>query len=300
MEVRFPNPFHARGEWFKGNLHTHTTGSDGVLSPEETVQRYAEAGYDFLAITDHNTLTRLDLQNPPLLLVPGEEANLVRNEAGGDHHLVLVGIEDHCDQRESIPALAEQVRAMGGLLILAHPYWSQLSTGEVTAIADLCTAVEVWNTSCEVSIGKGLAAVHWDDALSRGHVLWGVAVDDAHHHTSDHRPTDLCGAWISVKTPALTVDNVLNAIREGMFYASTGPEFRDVRIDENGVVEVETSPVRRITFISKNGRGERWTPLESDEITAARHQLTPAEGFVRIECEDALGRRAWTNPILVS
>ena len=39
--------------FFKGNLHTHTTNSDGRMSPEEVTRRYQEAGYDFLALTDH-------------------------------------------------------------------------------------------------------------------------------------------------------------------------------------------------------------------------------------------------------
>ncbi len=42
---------------YKGNLHTHTTCSDGVRSPEEAIAAYREAGYDFLAITDHRLYT---------------------------------------------------------------------------------------------------------------------------------------------------------------------------------------------------------------------------------------------------
>ena len=40
-------------KWFKGNLHTHTTESDGKLSPEECYALYKSKGYDFLARTDH-------------------------------------------------------------------------------------------------------------------------------------------------------------------------------------------------------------------------------------------------------
>ena len=52
-----PNPFTAAGLWYKGNLHTHTTESDGRLSPLETIRIYAEHGYDFLALTDHEVVT---------------------------------------------------------------------------------------------------------------------------------------------------------------------------------------------------------------------------------------------------
>ena len=43
------------GHWYKGNLHTHTTQSDGRLSPQEAVRWYEQNGYDFVALTDHDT-----------------------------------------------------------------------------------------------------------------------------------------------------------------------------------------------------------------------------------------------------
>lgn len=39
--------------WYKGNLHTHTTNSDGAYTPEETIALYKSKNYDFLALTDH-------------------------------------------------------------------------------------------------------------------------------------------------------------------------------------------------------------------------------------------------------
>ena len=57
--MQFANPFTASGHWYKGNLHTHTTRSDGHFDPEEVVRRYREADYDFLALTDHGVVTQL-------------------------------------------------------------------------------------------------------------------------------------------------------------------------------------------------------------------------------------------------
>jgi predicted metal-dependent phosphoesterase TrpH len=45
--------FTAPGRFWRGNLHTHSTRSDGVLEPAEVVRRYRAEGYDFLALTDH-------------------------------------------------------------------------------------------------------------------------------------------------------------------------------------------------------------------------------------------------------
>ena len=54
---RIINGFSDRGNWYRGNLHSHTTVSDGVLTPEESVKAFREQGYSFLCISDHNTYT---------------------------------------------------------------------------------------------------------------------------------------------------------------------------------------------------------------------------------------------------
>ncbi|MDX6262978.1 MAG: hypothetical protein QOH84_4666 [Kribbellaceae bacterium] len=46
-------PFDLPGRFWRGNLHTHSNDSDGALSPSETARVYREAGYGFVAITDH-------------------------------------------------------------------------------------------------------------------------------------------------------------------------------------------------------------------------------------------------------
>lgn len=65
----------------RGNLHTHTLLSDGLLSPDEVIARYRNLGYDFLAITDHDDLIPegywevIPRGNPDLLVFVGVEVN---------------------------------------------------------------------------------------------------------------------------------------------------------------------------------------------------------------------------------
>ena len=40
--------------WYKGNLHSHTTNSDGAWTPDEAVEHYKANGYAFLCLSDHN------------------------------------------------------------------------------------------------------------------------------------------------------------------------------------------------------------------------------------------------------
>ena len=59
--ILIQNPY-ASVDWsasgrFKANLHTHTTSSDGLLTPSDVIDRYHELGYAILAITDHDVVT---------------------------------------------------------------------------------------------------------------------------------------------------------------------------------------------------------------------------------------------------
>ena len=77
------NPFAAPGQWYKGAVHVHTTRSDGQLSPQEVMKAHREKGYDFLAITDHNTITDLSgLSDETFLNIPSVEWTYDRNELG--------------------------------------------------------------------------------------------------------------------------------------------------------------------------------------------------------------------------
>ncbi|MCS7252533.1 MAG: CehA/McbA family metallohydrolase [Armatimonadota bacterium] len=305
MRIEFPNPFASDGVWFKGNLHTHTKRSDGALEPHEVVKRYAEAGYDFLAITDHNKLTLIDeKESCEMLLIPGEEISVGVSEVGTEFHFVAIGIERQWEKPEGMltkeispSRLVKEIHSLGGVAILCHPYWSQLTVHDMLSF-DGYIAIEIFNTSCHHSIGKGFSTTHWDDLLFRGRFVWGVAVDDAHYHFNEHRPVDICGAWVMVKCRQLTMKDVLEALQHGLFYSSTGPHFMNVHF-EGEWVHVETSSVKTITFVSDNGKGERWTAVGKDEITEAHYKLRGGERFLRIECADREGNCAWTNPMRI-
>jgi len=305
METDLSNPFISDGIWLKGNLHTHTTCSDGDLEPAEIVRHYAEAGYDFLAITDHNRLTLPGGEEKHgLLLIPGEEIDIGRSAAGTTFHFVALGIKNewkrppHTSPHDIPPqALIDEVREAGGVVILCHPYWSQLTMDDMLPLNGYI-GIEVFNTSCHHSIGKGFSGTHWDDLLTRGRPVWGLAVDDAHYHFNEHRPVDLCGGWVMVKCRERSESEIIRALQQGMFYSSAGPDIYDVRFDERSVF-IRTSPVTSITFIADNGKGEKWTAISEKTITEARYNLRGIERFLRVECQDGNGNCAWTNPLLL-
>src|SRR5688500_1000716 len=114
-------PLHAA--WLKGNLHTHTLESDGDSTPAEVVRWYAEHGYDFLAITDHDKITRVD-DAKSLVLILGEEVTdrLPKKPL----HVNAFGIEEVVKPQHGATPVdvlqrnIDAVRKAGGLALINH------------------------------------------------------------------------------------------------------------------------------------------------------------------------------------
>ena len=81
------------GVWLRGNLHMHTTRSDGRVSVEEAIARYERAGYDFIAVTDHWVRSEKGTTAGGMLLLSGCEYNIGDTVQQGVYHIVGVGME---------------------------------------------------------------------------------------------------------------------------------------------------------------------------------------------------------------
>jgi hypothetical protein len=302
-------PFQASGVWLRCALHAHTTNSDGELPPRFLVRHYASAGFDVLAITDHWVRTE-EPSTERLLVLPSTELNARVDDPGLDAHVLALGIETAPERpSDGFPTLAETVAWItdkGGVPYLAHPYWSGLRAESFERCQGL-VGVEVWNAGCELEVGRGLSAVHWDDALDAGARLLAIATDDSHHPGFD---SAYASTWVRARerSPAA----VLAALREGAFYSSSGPEIKELGVD-GGTVEVRCSPARRVTLLAGRRRGScvgtgrlaytvRGEVLERDgsgAVLAARLALPAGVSYARLEVLDAAGRTAWTNPLWV-
>jgi len=300
MKVEYPNPFTTPGQWLKGNLHTHTTASDGVRTPQETVDHYSQNGYDFLSITDHGAITDpTSLNSHGMTLIPGEEICLGDSQAGTNTHMVAVNIKEALpltdfnqatDPQEAIDLTALQ----GGFMIIAHPYWSGLHMSDLLRLRGYL-GVEIYNTSCDVYRGTGYSAQHIDALIAAGKRPLIFATDDHHGAPEPMKPSDACGAWIMVKSMGKTTQSIIKAIEGGLFYASNGPTIHSVEAKPDGI-HVETSPVKHITFVSTPSLGARFTALDTP-LTEYTYPGRPGETYVRIEATDYEGRVAWTNPL---
>ena len=302
-----PSAFTAPGRFWRGNLHTHSTRSDGVLSPAEVCRRYQAEGYDFLALTDHfiglfdyPITDTVPLRNAGFTTILGAELHSGAMANGELWHILAVGLPagfarpDAPDFRahpgqESGADIAARAVAAGAFVAIAHPQWSGMTLADARAIT-AAHAVEIYNHGCAMGCDRPDGFAIADLLLSEGRRLSLVATDDAHFSEPDH-----FGAWVMVKAVENTPEALLAALKAGDFYASQGPELRDVRL-EGGRVVVECSAVSSVIV---QGAGSGAKGVHGHSMTRAEVPLDRLAGsaWLRVSVIDAAGRRAWSNPV---
>mgnify|MGYP002395710032 CR=1 FL=1 len=326
--------FTSSGIWLRGNLHCHSTNSDGRLTPEEVVEYYSHCGYDFISLTDHEKITRANSKS--LLLIPGTEIVAGRATLGDSYHVMALNVEDNetIQKRklESVDSILEYVADVDGFSFIAHPYWSSLTTSDLSNLQN-CLGIEVYNTGCDVLVARGFSSVHWDNLLAQGKRFHGLAVDDAHWY-----PVDSAGGWIWVKAKERSVQGIVDAIKEGRFYSTMGPSI-DCLCYSDGRFEARFSPASRVDVVSEDGLGfsasfdtyEKMKSMKNDLISVAVNEneeggeeITVELGtrkafltmkdrkithvamdgasfkeYLRLEITDSNGKKAWGNALFL-
>ncbi|TVQ39486.1 MAG: PHP domain-containing protein [Spirochaetaceae bacterium] len=293
--------FRDEGRWYKGNTHAHTNLSDGVLSPQQLVELYRTLGYDFCAITDHRIYgVHAELSSAGFLVLPGVELDVgVEGGAALCHHVVGLAIpgRNSCvhgqrfeyEQHAGVQQIISLLQQRGNLCIYAHPSWSHVEHQLIDEL-DGIAALEIYNHECEVCAVSGYAESHYDRLLWRGRRAWCIASDDSHQHQPDYG-----GGFLMVKAAELTQAAIIDALLEGSFYASQGPQIHSFRVENNSAL-LSCSPCRTIGFLSDSRPGRAIT-REQAEVSRASYPIDGSETYVRAVCIDHSGRRAWTQPI---
>lgn len=279
-------------KYYKGNLHMHTTCSDGTYSPEEAMREYAERGYDFIAITDHWKVGAQRRYGDMIVLSGAEYDFTFPTQV---LHVVAIFPDQRCAEGivrgMTHEEVIRQVNAHGGVAVAAHPAWS-LNTHDFLATLSGIDLSEVYNTLSDEPINarRGDSAQILDVTAANGKIFGQIATDDAHFYIGEQ-----CRSFTMVQANELSVSGILEALKAGRFYASQGPEFLDVDFDGR-TLRVRTSPVSVCTFASNkfwvDGRCRT-----GENMTENTYEIQPGETFIRCEIADAQGRRAWLSPI---
>ncbi|QGX99489.1 PHP domain-containing protein [Roseovarius faecimaris] len=299
--------FTAPGRFFRGNLHTHSTRSDGRLSPEEVCRRYKAEGYDFIALTDHFVglygypiVDTAAYRGDGFTTILGAELHSGTQENGMIWHILAVGLPPDfapsnspdfapVPGQESAAELAARARAAGAFVAVAHPQWSGLTEADAMQI-EAAHAVEVYNHSCAVDADRPDGMHMAELMLEQGRRITLIATDDAHF-----AGIDAFGGWVMVKAEENTPEALLAALKAGQFYASQGPEIHDIALDGQ-TVHVRCSTAERVVVA---GTGNRAIVEYGHSLSGAAVDLRKFEDspYIRVAVIDRLGRRAWSNPI---
>ncbi|MEO6598622.1 MAG: CehA/McbA family metallohydrolase [Polyangiaceae bacterium] len=292
----------------KGNIHTHTTLSDGGSSPEQTIAWYRSHGYQFLALTDHNKLSSpahyASQEGPGFVLISGEEVTMTGK--GRQVHVNALCTKSRIPGGNFASAAAALsngiglVRAQGGVALVNHPNFDwALSAMDVIDARDAALLEIASGHPYVHSAGDATHPSHeglWDIALTAGADYMGVGVDDEHHiDVSSDPPATPGRAWISTFGEATEEGAICNALALGHLYASTGIELRRIVVRDRTYGVEPIQPFATVVFI---GQGGRELARESPRHSAlATYTVRGDEVYVRARIELPDGKRAWTPAV---
>ena len=301
---------------YKGNLHCHTTLSDGRLTPEEICQAYRARGYAFLALSDHDKYYEHDdLQRKDFVVLNAYEQCIDRAQrepfgqgkcyhfnffakTPAHHELNIPPVPDYED-KAGINRMIADIKAQDFLCSYNHPYWSLQNFEDYTPLAGV-DFLEVFNYGCYIGDGLHENQINvYDDMLRWGHCkpLFCTMTDDNHNvYPPDDYRTDSFGGWVMAGADELSYEAIIKALETGDFYCSCGPEICYLAVDtEAKTVEIRTKPVKSISLSTIGRRGDRVEAEPGKTIDHALFPLRDNDGYFRIEVTDANGRRANTN-----
>lgn len=300
------SPFSLPGRFWRGNLHTHSTLSDGALAPEKVVEAYKNAGYDFMMLSDHfignynwPIADTRAMRSNRFTTILGSELHAPVTEVGELWHIVAAGLPldfEPAAPEETGVQIAARAAASGAFVGIAHPAWSQLTIEDGRSLAS-AHAVEIYNHGCAVENDRGDGWYLLDQLLNEGHRLTAFATDDAHFWTPDH-----FGGWVNVKAESLDPEALLEALKAGHYYSSQGPQIHELSIAGNELT-LACSPVDTIVVlcgnsrtVARHGRAITEATLDLSKLDKGWLLNKPSK-WLRAAVIDHSGRRAWTNPI---
>jgi hypothetical protein len=301
----------------RGNLHAHTTVSDGDAPIELAVKTYSRLGYQFAAITDHNhyfdPVRFRWAERSDFVLIAGEEISM-----GGKGELVHVsalctqrGIGGHEfeDVVSGLQWALDQIRAQDGVAIINHPNWRWTLEPQHIAAAHGATLIEIfsghlgarWQGDDEHSSAED----KWQILLLGGSTLAPSAGDDAHTYLNSpslkvEEPAGYPGeAWVAVFGAETSRDKICQGLAAGQLYGSSGPKLQRLSVQNDTFTVWPEDPAVLVEFITSSDDTALVTFPERDPDSAegswrASYRLQGPERFVRARITQADGLQAWT------
>lgn len=318
--------FGDKKNFYKGNMHCHSTLSDGRLSPDELKNYYKSRGYSFLAITDHehiNNNSYLDdkdfitITSAEIAIKQFPEESTLKNSGMKVCHLNLYAKEQNNDYNVCYNAVYDHFSAEERRVNFQKPDKDFERTYGVEGInsiiktandngffvaynhprwslenyGDYCGyeglwGVEIFNTSCNVAGLYEYDINVVDDFLRDGKRVFATSGDDNHNIKDDS-----FGTFVMVNSEELQYSRIIGALLDGNFYTSTGPEIYEISVDELNVT-VRCSDAQKINLTTRGRRADTANADSGEAINSANFRLKETDGYFRISVLDEKGCRA--------
>ena len=202
---------------------------------------------------------------------------------------------------DTIQRNVDAIRSVNGVPHINHPNFRWAITADELTEVRNNKLFEVFNGHPQVNNAggggvPGLEAV-WDQILSGGQMVYGIAVDDAHHFK---RPWDPASSkpgqvWVVVRAARLDAREIVLALERGDFYASTGVTIKDITATATSL-SITVDPTQyskyRVQFIGRGG-----ALLAEQTTNPATYAFRGGEGYVRAKVLESNGELAWIQPV---
>ena len=322
------------GQFYKANLHCHTTISDGKLTPEQVKEAYKSHGYSVVAYTDHDIMIPHDeLNDEGFLALHGYE--MESGETGlpfkfrktchmclialkpdnlkqvcyhrskylighGEEYRHLAQFDDNYPDyerkysHECISEMMQIGRDNGFFVTYNHPVWSLEDRRDYSSYEGM-HAMEICNYGCFSAGFAEYNPIIYDDMLRMGKRIYCIGTDDNHNGAPLDSPrSDSFGAFTMIKAQSLAYTDITDALLAGNFYASQGPEIKELYF-EDGKLYVATAACEQITLTTGTRKLRTVHREKGKTLTKACFEVLEEDIYVRITVKDKFGKYADTN-----
>ncbi len=322
------------GNFYKANLHCHTSFSDGKLSPKEVKTLYKGNGYSIVAFTDHDLFVTHDYLNDEKFLalhgyeveiteqvnfrkakcchlcyIALDESNTVpvclnRDKymfANAPSHAAEMNFADMVDydrsySPECINDMIAKGKEKGFFVSYNHPTWSLENYEQYSKYKGM-DALEIFNYSCLIAGYDDCNAHAYDDMLRLGCRIACTGSDDNHDAKPYGNPNnDSLGAWTMICASDLSYKSIASALEKKNYYASCGPVIKALWY-EDGSIHIECAPARSIVFTTGIRNAKLVTNGAYNTVTEGSFEISPDSDdiYVRITVIGEDGTRAYTR-----
>lgn len=295
--------------WIQANFHAHTRQygglTNGRVNTNEMVDSvYTSLGFNHVGLSDYNKINYYDSANPSYIPAYEHGYGIFKIHqlcigAEKVRRLDFFAFQNLNMKQHTLNRLEKQTR----LAIPAHP--SFVKKGYLVEDMKYLSNYKLM----EVLNGFRISTVHWDTALSNGHLVYLIGNDDSHDVTD---VTDVATRFTMINSPENEAEQLLTSLENGNAYAVDFPidrketlEQKIKRLKKNlpYITQVELKGdtlliaadknISKIRFIGQNGK-----ELDTQKnIKTAFYVIQPEDNYVRTELRFKDGTTLYLNPI---